>query len=288
MTDSLPALPLRHAESHKGDFGSALFIGGGRGMAGAVGLASIAALRSGAGRVTAATPAGTQAVVASFEPCVMTSGLPDDSQGFFAAIATDKLLSLAGPMSSVALGTGLGRSPNLTELVVKLSAELAVPTVIDADALYALAEFSAPNRILQSAPAPRILTPHAGEWARLIGVTGPTHSTCEAEALAWSAAHKVVLVLKGHRTLVTDGTQCYYNTTGNPGMATGGSGDVLTGVITGLLAQGMPAWDAARVGVYLHGLAGDLAAKEKGEVGLIASDLLAALPAAIQTHHDEA
>ena len=283
MTGSLPALPPRHAESHKGDFGSALLIGGGRGMAGAVSLASIAALRSGAGRVTAATPAGSQAVVASFEPSVMTCGLPDDEHGFFAAIATETLLSLAGPMSSVAIGTGLGRSPCLTELVIKLITDLTVPAVIDADALYALAESGAPNRILQAAAAPRILTPHAGEWARLIGATAPAHSTCEAEALAWSAAHKAILVLKGHRTLVTDGTHCYYNMTGNPGMATGGSGDVLTGVITGLLAQGMSSWDAARVGVYLHGLAGDLALEEKGEVSLIASDLLAALPAAIQS-----
>ena len=283
MTGSLPALPPRHAESHKGDFGSALLIGGGRGMAGAVSLASIAALRSGAGRVTAATPAGSQAVVASFEPSVMTCGLPDDEHGFFAAIATEKLLSLAGPMSSIAIGTGLGRGPCLTELVIKLITDLTVPAVIDADALYALAESGASNRILQAASAPRILTPHAAEWARLIGATAPSRSTCEAEAVAWSAAHTAILVLKGHRTLVTNGTHCYYNTTGNPGMATGGSGDVLTGIITGLLAQGMPSWDAARVGVYLHGLAGDLALQDKGEVSLIASDLLVALPAAIKS-----
>ena len=129
-----------------------------------------------------------------------------------------------------------------------------------------------------------MLTPHAGEWARLIGAPVAKNSRCESEARAWSEAHKVILVLKGHRTLVTDGVQCYYNTSGNPGMATAGSGDVLTGVITGLLAQGMTPWHAARVGVYLHGLAGDLAAEDKGEVGLIASDLLATLPSAIRAH----
>ncbi len=286
MSDLLPALPQRHAESHKGDFGSALLIGGGRGMAGAVALASIAALRSGAGRVTAATPAGSQAVVASFEPSLMSCGLPDDEQGFFSAQATEKLRTLAGPMSAAALGTGLGRSPILTELVARLSSELPIPTVIDADALYALAESGAPNQILPTAAAARVLTPHAGEWARLIGAPAAKTSRCEAEARAWSAAHKVILVLKGHRTLVTDGTQCYYNTTGNPGMATAGSGDILTGVITGLLAQGMTPWNAARVGVYLHGLAGDLAAEDKGEIGLIASDLLATLPVAIGKHQD--
>ena len=287
MTDLLPALPQRHAESHKGDFGSALLIGGGRGMAGAVALASIASLRSGAGRVTAATPAGRQAVVASFEPSLMTCGLPDDARGFFAATATEKILTVAAPMSAAAIGTGLGRNPILTELVVRLSCELPIPMVIDADALHALAESGDQNRILPSAAAGRVLTPHAGEWARLIGSTASTGKRCEATARSWSATHRVILVLKGHQTLVTNGRECYYNTTGNAGMATAGSGDVLTGVITGLLAQGMSTWNAARLGVYLHGLAGDLAAEKKGKASLIASDLLTTLPIAIRQHQGE-
>ena len=277
--DALPALPSRESDSHKGDFGAALLIGGARGMAGAVALAGIAALRSGVGRATAATPACSQNVVASFEPSLMTSGLPDNNKGIFAADVAEQLLSLAGAMSATACGTGLGRDAVLTKLTMQLFAELPVPAVFDADALYALAQGVLPN-----AAAPRILTPHEGEWVRMIDKVAPTRPERESQAHAWAASHNVTLVLKGHRTFVTDGAHTFHNTTGNPGMATAGSGDVLTGVITGLLAQGLSVWDAARLGVYLHGLAGDLALDRQGPVALIASDLLTTLPEAIETH----
>ena len=287
MTGSLPALPTRTEESHKGNFGSALLIGGGRGMAGAVALAGIAALRSGAGRATAATPACSQNIVASFDPSLMTSGLPDNEKGFFAPKATEKLLSVASKMSAAAVGTGLGRDTALTLLVAKLFEELTLPAVFDADALYALAKIISAEGKLPATTAPRILTPHEGEWARLADSVTPTRAEREAEAKDWAAAHHVILVLKGHRTFVTDGDQSFHNTTGNPGMATAGSGDVLSGVITGLLAQGMSPWNAARLGVHLHGSAGDLAAARNGLVALIASDLLAALPEAIESHQVE-
>ena len=277
--DALPTLPTREWESHKGDFGAALLIGGARGMAGAVALAGIAALRSGAGRATVATPACSQNVVASFEPSLMTCGLPDNNKGIFAADAAEQLLSIAEAMSATACGTGLGRDAVLTELTMQLFTKLTVPAVFDADALYALAQGAMPN-----AAAPRILTPHEGEWARMLDEVAPTRSERESQALAWAASHNVILVLKGHRTFVTDGAQTFHNTTGNPGMATAGSGDVLTGVLTGLLAQGLSVWDAARLGVYLHGLAGDLALERKGPVALIASDLLTTLPKAIETY----
>jgi NAD(P)H-hydrate epimerase len=277
----LPRLAPRPADSHKGDFGRALLVGGSRGMSGAIALSGMAALRGGAGLVTLGVPRTVQHVVASFNPCYMTLAL-DDNGECVASSAAPQLLPVARRMTAVAIGPGLGRQGNVTRVVRNLYEEASRPLVIDADGLFALAEG---GPLL--AAGPRILTPHPGEFARLAGRPIGNQSRSDAAmelARIWSATagHTVVVVLKGQHTVITDGEQLTENQTGNPGMATGGTGDVLTGVITALLCQGLPPYDAARLGAHVHGLAGDLAAEKLGQVSLIATDLLDFLPTAFQ------
>jgi NAD(P)H-hydrate epimerase len=277
MTDDLPRLPHRPPESHKGDFGLALVVGGCRGMSGAITMAGMAALRGGAGLVRLAVPEPCLDTVAGFEPSYTTLPLPADAEGRIALAARQKILSAAAAATVVAYGPGLGRSLGLTALTVWLYAHLPKPMVIDADGLNALAT----RRDTLARPiAPRILTPHPGEFARLLGAARIPAEQREAAAGELAGRWGVVLVLKGHQTLITDGVRRAINTTGNPGMATGGSGDVLTGLITALACQGLSAFDAARLGVFLHGLAGDLAARELGQETMIASDLIRFLPQA--------
>jgi len=272
--NDLPRLPPRRPDAHKGDFGTALIVGGSRGMAGAVALAGMAALRGGAGRVRLAVPDVVLDTVAGFEPSYMTTPLPSDAAGQIGAGAFDRIVELAESATVVACGPGLGRSLELDQLVARLYREITKPMVFDADALNALA--TEPETLIHPG-GPRILTPHPGEFARLIdGKLDPELRSDAAVQLA--ARCGIVVVLKGHRTLVTDGARRAINTTGNPGMATGGTGDVLTGLITALACQHFEAFDAARLGVHLHGLAGDLAAEELGEVSLVASDLILFLP----------
>jgi len=282
-SEGLPRLPDRPDEAHKGHFGLALVLGGSRGMAGAVALAGMAALRGGAGLVRLAVPQSCLETVAGFEPSYMTCPLPDDPSGRIAADAFDQVMQLAETATVVACGPGLGRSAELDQLVGRLYQELPRPMVIDADGLNALA--AAPESLGKHA-AERILTPHPGEFARLVGrkLDGDQRDQA-ADQLA--ARYSVVLVLKGHRTRITDGTHMAINPTGNPGMATGGSGDVLTGLIAALGCQGLSAFDAARLGVYLHGLSGDLAAEELGQESLIASDLVGFLPEAFRQFRSE-
>jgi NAD(P)H-hydrate epimerase len=272
----LPRLPPRRPDAHKGDFGLALIVGGSRGMAGAVALAGLAALRGGAGLVRLAVPEIILDTVAGFEPSYMTVPLPADAAGRIASGALDRIAELAESATVVACGPGLGRSLDLDELVVRLYQEIARPMVFDADALNALA---AEPEALVHPGGPRILTPHPGEFARLIGRKLDSELRSEA-AVQLAARCGIVVVLKGHRTLVTDGRRKAINTTGNPGMATGGTGDVLTGLITALACQQLNAFDAARLGVHLHGLAGDLAAEELGQASLMASDVIQYLPEA--------
>lgn len=281
MTDHLPILPARSPESHKGDFGLALVVGGSRGMSGAVAMAGMAALRGGAGLVRLAVPEPILDTVAAFEPSYMTVPLPADPQGRIALSARQTLLSAAAAATVVAYGPGLGRSLGLTALTGWLYVHLPKPMVIDADGLNALA---ARRDALPQPPAPRILTPHPGEFATLVGAARMPANDRESAAIELARRWGVVLVLKGHRTLITDGTRHTVNTTGNPGMATGGSGDVLTGLITAVACQGLAPYEAARLGVYLHGLAGDLAARESGQEGMIASDLVRFLPKAFQEY----
>jgi ADP-dependent NAD(P)H-hydrate dehydratase len=300
----LPRLPPRPPDAHKGDFGLALIVGGSRGMAGAVALAGMAALRGGAGLVRLAVPDVILDTVAGFEPSYMTLPLRSDAAGRIFAGALDRIAELAekahyqtefivrsafdsvtewsGPASAVACGPGMGRSLGLDELVGQLYQEIAKPMLFDADALNALA---AEPEVLTRPGGPRILTPHPGEFARLIGRKLEPDARADA-AVQLAARCKAVIVLKGHRTLVTDGRRRMFNTTGNPGMATGGTGDVLTGLITALMCQHLEPFDAARLGVYLHGLAGDLAAKDLGQVSLVASDLVRHLPRAFRLYNE--
>jgi NAD(P)H-hydrate epimerase len=274
----LPRLPQRSPDAHKGDFGLALIVGGSRGMTGAVALAGMAALRGGAGLVRLAVPDVCLDAVARFEPSYMTVGLPADSGGRLAASAYDAIAALVDAATVVACGPGLGRSWDLDQLVGRLYQEVHKPMIVDADGLNAL---SADADVLNQPGGPRILTPHPGEFARLTGKKLDGQQR-QAAAVELAARCRAVVVLKGHRTLITDGTRQAINTTGNPGMATGGTGDVLTGLITALWCQGLEAFAAARLGVHLHGLAGDLAAEELGQVSLIASDLVRFLPAALR------
>ncbi len=278
LDPTLPTLPPRPPDAHKGNFGTALIIGGSRGMTGAAALAGMAALRGGAGLVRLAVADRCLETVAAHEPSYMTAALPCDVEGRISAAAHTRIVELSHAASVVAIGPGMGRSPDLDRLVPQLYQEIALPVVCDADALNALAT---QRDLLATHAGPRVLTPHPGEFARLVGQNYPGEERAAA-ALELAARCHVIVVLKGHRTFVTDGCRHWHNSTGNPGMATGGSGDSLTGLITALACQHLEPYDAARLGVYLHGLAGDLAAKELGEVSLIASDIVKFLPAAMK------
>ncbi len=273
-----PAAPPRPANAHKGTFGRVLVIAGSRGMSGAASLAGLGALRGGAGLVYVAVPEGIVPIVAAIEPSYLTIPLPEDSLGRVALNAQDRLEEDLGNFQAVAIGPGWGQSEEIQVLANWLIKSVEQPLVIDADALNALAKMP---EILAEAPIPRILTPHPGEFARLSG-HDPSDIGKHREELAaeYADRHDVILVLKGRKTVVTDGQKLAVNSTGNSGMATGGTGDVLTGLIAALLGQGMAAFDAARLGVYLHGMAGDLAAEQLSEPALIASDLPRFLPEA--------
>lgn len=277
----LPTLPPRPESSHKGDFGRVLLVAGSRGMSGAAILSGLAALRGGAGLVYLAVPEVIQSVVASNNPCYQVAGLSCDEDGRFSKLAEEHLLRLARDKDVLAVGPGLGRSSAVTTLVLSLLEQVQVPLVLDADGLNAVQDHT---NCLKGRGSPLILTPHPGEFARLLHCdTATVQSRREELALQFAAEHRLVLVLKGSGTVVTDGRRLYLNTTGNPGLATGGTGDVLTGLIAALVAQKLSPFAAAQLGVYLHGLAGDLACEQVGEVSLIATDLLEYLPEAFRT-----
>ena len=284
---ALPCLQPRDATGHKGDYGNLLLIGGSRTMPGAIALSAMAALQSGAGRVTVATADCIHTVVAGFHPCYMTVALPSAKEGTITVDATS-LAEHVGVLERydvIAVGPGLGQSESLQRLITALYERFQGPMVVDADALNLLA---ADETGLPSAAAARVLTPHPGEFRRLTqnaagGEPSPGRESEEALAVKFAGNHSVVLALKGHATLVTDGRQQWHNTTGNPGMATAGSGDVLTGIIAALIGQGMQPGDATRLGVYVHGQAGDSAAANGCELSLTAQDILDCLSAA--WHH---
>ena len=264
-------LPDRPADSHKGTFGSALIIAGSRGMSGAAALAGLGALRGGAGLVYLAMPESIVATVAGIEPSYLTVPLPEDAAGRLGQASLAMLLDRARSVDALAIGPGCGQSDSVRRIVTELYSRATCPLVADADALNLLANDA---KVLSDHAGPRILTPHPGEFARLIDAdTQTVQSDRRALAESFAAKHGVVLVLKGRESVVTDGTTTHINPTGNSGMATGGSGDVLTGLIAALLAQGLAPLDAARTGANLHGLAGDLAASHFSEPGMIASDL---------------
>lgn len=279
----LPRLPPRGRDTSKRDYGRTVVVGGSPGMAGAPALTAIAALKSGAGLVEAVVPDAIASVTAGFDPCVMTRGLPSAADGTFSAAALPALRDRLAMADAVALGPGLGRSDSLTTLVGELWRDLPQPMVVDADALFALAHLDASS--CSTHAGPRILTPHAGEMLRLLGVDpssdrGRDRTWLEARAAELARSIDAVIVLKGPATLVVDRTREFHNDTGNPGMATGGTGDVLTGMIAALLAQGLAPFDAARLAAWLHGLAGDFAARDRGEISLTARDVLDRVPEA--------
>lgn len=277
----LPRLPPRRYDSHKGTFGTVQVVAGSVGMAGAAVLTGRAALRSGAGLVRVACPAAVQSVVAAAYPCYTTAGIRQHADGSFSEGAASEVAELGRQADALAVGPGLGRTPDVAPFVRAVVGGLPeVPIVLDADGLNALAPFES---TFASRSEPLILTPHPGEFARLTAASVPrTPEDRLREAVAFATRWRVVLLLKGSGTLVTDGGRVYRNTTGNPGMATGGSGDVLTGAIAALLGQGLSAFDAAVLGAWAHGRAGDLAAAKLGQTGLTATDLIEHLPHAFR------
>ncbi len=276
----VPMLPPRAPDSNKGSFGKVLVVAGSRGMSGAAALAGGAALRTGAGLVRLAVPSEILSIVSVLNPCYTTFGLTQDEHGRISEQALVEVLNLANDNDVLAIGPGLGRGPSVRGLVHEAIAQIRKPLVLDADGLNALAENIAS---LNKHAQPLVLTPHPGEFARLVGTSiADVQARREELAVAFAAQHQVVLVLKGSGTLVTDGRRLYRNTTGNPGMATGGTGDVLTGMIAALIGQHLEPFEAAQLGVYLHGSAGDLARDEYGEAPLIAIDLLRFIPHAFR------
>jgi NAD(P)H-hydrate epimerase len=260
----------RTADSHKGDYGHILLVAGSRGKTGAAHLAAVGALRSGAGLVTIATPAACQAVLSTMGPEYMTEGLDETDEGLDPE-GVDRVLEMARDV--IAVGPGLGRASGTREFVRQLVDRASTPLVIDADGLHAFAEY--PDRLSGREGRDVIITPHPGEMARLLGMSTDEVQASRIEiARNFAVAHHVYVVLKGHRTLIaTPDERVFINPTGNAGMATGGTGDVLTGMIAAWLAQLLDAEAACRLAVYLHGMAGDLAEADEGEVSMTSADV---------------
>ncbi|MEN6307969.1 MAG: NAD(P)H-hydrate dehydratase [Anaerohalosphaeraceae bacterium] len=279
----IPKLPPRPADGHKGLFGKILIVGGSVGFSGAPALAGRAALRSGAGLVRVAVPEPILPVVASLEPCYTTISLAGDADGRLASEAAGVVLHQAGQNDVTAFGPGAGVAPGVSDVLMELIQMDKVRLVVDADGLNTLAGLS--KSWIQKKKASMILTPHPGEMARLWkSLFRKAMPACRTEqAVAVADAANSIVVLKGAGTVVTDGKRVYVNTTGNPGMATAGAGDVLAGVIAALAGQYLSDFDAAILGVYVHGLAGDIAAQAKGQISLIATDIIEGLPTAFMT-----
>ena len=282
LITEVPRLAPRNPDANKGDFGRVLLTAGSRGMSGAAVLCASAALRGGAGLVRLALPAGILPIAATANPCYMTVPLPEDDHGRLAAAAAPELVALLGQSTAAGLGPGLGRGDGVSAVVRAVLEQATLPLVLDADGLNALPPLLG---LLKRRGGPTVLTPHPGEFGRLIGAdAAAVQANRQDLAVRFAAEHGVVLVLKGRRTIVTDGRRLYINSTGNPGMATGGTGDVLTGLTAALLGQKLEPFAAAQLAVYLHGLAGDLARDALGETSLIAADLLDYLPQAFRAH----
>ena len=264
-------LPDRNPWGHKGNFGKLLLLCGSRGYTGAAFFAAMGALRSGAGLVFLGVPEsiyGIEAVKLN-EPVIFP--LPD-AGGRLSADAVPEILTRLPQMDAVLVGPGLGQSEGTLAVVRAVLENAQCPVVVDADGINVL---SAHRDLLRGRKSPTILTPHDGEFARLGGVIGEDRMSAAA-ALAEELGCTVLL--KGHETCIADGTDGYLNPTGNPGMAVGGSGDVLAGVITALLGAGLPPLEAAACGAWLHGAAGDRCAAELGQYGMLPTDMLSALP----------
>ena len=275
-------LPERQPSSHKGTFGHAGIIAGSVGKTGAAAMAARAALRVGAGLVTVALPTSVNDVLEAKLLEAMTVPMPETKARTFARTALDRLVAFMAARTAVAIGPGLSTHPETVELVQALTKRLDRPAVLDADALNALTGRTA---LLTSCKIQPIITPHPGEMARLEAdaTAQIVNSDRIGTASRFARERGLFVVLKGARTVVArpDGAVAICPT-GNPGMATAGTGDVLTGIMVGLLAQGVPSWEAACAATYLHGVAGDLAAARKGQAGMIAGDLIEEIPHALR------
>lgn len=267
----LSILPDRRADAHKGDFGKILLLCGARGYTGAAALAAMGALRSGAGLVFLGVPESIYVIEAVKLTEAVVFPLPD-ADGMLSADAVPEILDRLPKMDAVLVGPGLGQSEGTTAVVRAVLENAACPVVLDADGINRVA---AHKDVLRGRTAPTILTPHEGEFGRL---GGDPHRGRRAAAEEMARELGCILVLKGHETVITDGSGTYINHTGNPGMAVGGSGDVLAGMIVSLLGQGIAPLEAAACGAWLHGAAGDLCAAETGQYGLLPTDMVQVLP----------
>lgn len=277
----LSKIPARKGDTNKRDFGHVFVIAGSRGMTGAAYLASQAALRAGSGLVTCGIPRSLNAVMEIKLTEAMTLALPEIKEGALSSSAQKAVLEFSKKADVLAVGPGLSRHNETQKLVRNLLTNIKNPLVLDADGIIAIVGKCG---ILKKRKSPTILTPHPGEMSRLVGKDArEIQAGRRKAALDFAKKHGVILVLKGCRTVVASPKgQVYVNTTGNSGMSTAGVGDVLTGMIASFVGQGIDPYSAAVIGVYLHGMAGDIAAREKGQFSLIAGDLLEKLPEAIQ------
>ena len=280
-SDVAPHVPRRPRAAHKGTYGHLLLVAGSLGKTGAAALAAAAAMRSGSGLVTVATPVSQQPVVASLVVEAMTEPLPETPARTLALKARDVIVELAAPRDAVAIGPGIGLDEETQQLVRSLIQELRKPLAADADALTALAGHL---EALRAAPSVRCLTPHPGEMARMLGARVDDVQRDRIEtAREFATRYRVYVALKGARSVIgTPDGRVFVNPSGNPGMASGGTGDVLTGMLGAFLARGMEPGAALQSSVYLHGSAGDIAAERVGEEALIARDVVAAIPEAFK------
>jgi len=272
-------LPERPRDAHKGTFGHVFLLAGSRGFTGAAKLAAEGALRAGAGLATVGVPRPLADIIATALTEAMSLPLPSTEAESLASEALRPALEFASSKQAVVLGPGLSQQPETTTFVREFVRQCPIPLLVDADGLNCL---SGGTAALAEAEAPCIVTPHPGEMARLTGLsTREVQDDREGAARRFAADHGCVVVLKGHGTVIAgESGECYVNATGNSGMATGGTGDVLAGLLGGLMAQGMACIDAAQLGVFAHGLAGDIAAASMTERGVIARDLLGCVPKA--------
>ncbi len=280
--DIAPLIGPRRAESNKGNYGHVLVVGGSRGKAGAAAMAGIAVLRAGAGLSTVATANSVLGTVAGFHPELMTEPLAETEAGTISMSARERIDELAKGKTVVAIGPGISGNPQTSEMVRELVADLRDAMVVDADGLNA---FDGRTEELNGNGRTLVITPHPGEMARLAGMSIPdVQKDRLGVARKFAREHELIVVLKGHRTLVVrpDG-EAWVNTTGNPGMSTGGTGDILTGMVAGMIAQNpKDAFAATMAAVHLHGLAGDVMRESVGEHSLVATDLLRGLPEAFR------
>ena len=281
IEEALAGFPKRKPDANKKDFGHVLVIAGSSGYTGAAYLASQAAMLSGSGLVTLAAGKSLYPIMATKLTEVMVRPFFETKDCSLSLLAERELLNFSEKCDCVALGCGISQNKETQSLVRNLVTKIGKPIVLDADGLNAIA---AHPDILKKALAPMVLTPHPGEMARLIGKdTLEVQASRKDIALNFARQYNIVLALKGNQTIVARPDGDYYiNETGNAGMATGGTGDVLTGMIASFIGQGVEPFDAAILGTYFHGLAGDIAAKEKGTLSLIATDLLDKLPDALK------